>query len=205
MDFTGLEHRVLAQLHDETVVEFKSPTGVTPNTIQKQMAMYKMLADGLRDDQIDALKSAYRTVHPIRDLFPAMGMTHAEQAWQRALYEVMKVSAAFYASRTDEGRRALEQRFNEMARGNPRRSHKAAVARKVILARVRYALDEPEPRPTFAMDFAAGGSVTSRMMGGRGTLNQISKRYLSDTSKAKLFGDKVRSVIIDELSTFKKI
>lgn len=201
MDFTGLEHRVLAQLHDETVVEFKSPTGVTPDTIQKQMAMYKMLADGLRDDQMDALKAAYRAVHPIRNIFPAMGMTHAEQAWQRALYEVMKVSAAFYASRTDEGRRALEQRFNEMARGNPRRSHKAAVARKVILARVRYALDEPE-RPTFAMDFAAGSSVTGRMMGGRGTLNQISKRYMRGT---ELVGNKAHVVIVDELSTFKKI
>lgn len=205
MDFGDAEMRIMAQLHDETIVEFKSGH-VDPRTAMKQLMAYSSLAaygGGKTDDMMDAARVMYggsQFGSGIVDAFRVQNLTGPAAAWQKALHEVLGVRARFYAGQSDEKRRAMEQRFTAMARGNPAKSHKAAVARKVLVARVKYALDDEEPRPKFRDPVF--GSVTGRFSGGPAVINQISKRY--PPKDMKLVGDKIHSIIVDEFATFKK-
>lgn len=201
-DFGDLEMRVLAQHHDETVVEVKS--GVSARVALKQLKGYASLF-GLTDAQKLQMATvsygAGGTAQAINRLhrhgrLRHMNLLPARRFWAMAFEDVLGVGHEFYVNAKLDRKNYLEQHYTELASHDTRKGRKAA---KVVAKRVMYALEAEEP-PTLENRMMRQGSTTrsGRMMGG--AFQSIPKSVLD----SKIAGKKFDRLFVDELTKFKK-
>lgn len=151
-DFGDLEMRVLAQYHDETVVEMKTGQNLDPRTILKQLQAYASLAGMPPADQLLSARVNYGgtqrsgTPFGIADAFKRMPrfswMAQEDRCWAMAFQDVLGVSDLFYVKADFARKRWLEQHYTELASHDTSKGRKAA---KVVAKRVMYSLEEREP------------------------------------------------------------